>query len=341
MDKSTIVDVAKLANVSVSTVSRVVNGNYSVSAETAKKVKEAVDILGYSPNIIARSMKNRRTGIIGVILQDIGIPFYGQFLKGVETLTESAGYNLMIASTYGDITKEKQSIDMFLDKQIEGLIILARQTDKKNIKELCQKVPVVFFGRRIDGVSVNLVYENNVEASYSAVTHLLSMGHRKVAVLNGPMNIITSADRFEGYKEALRNNGIPFDNKYAIDASVVTSQSYDDVVNSVKKQIQSYSRIEQPTAYYTTNSFRMELLLRVLNELKLTIPDDVSLVSYGEVLTSNLLPFKITHISQDHQYFGKKCAEIILKMIKNPEDNVVIEHVVRSTLTLGSSVKKI
>ncbi|OGO09206.1 MAG: hypothetical protein A3K46_08020, partial [Chloroflexi bacterium RBG_13_60_9] len=206
----TIREVAKLAKVSAITVSRVINKTGYISERTKKRVEAAIRQLGYVPNTLARSLRSRRTCTLALVLTDITNPFWTTVARGAEDAASKAGFSMMLGNTDESEDKQGRYITALLEKQIDGILFVPVGNTPAVIRMLKrQDVPVVVLDRRITGAKADVVRCDSEGGAYKLTNLLLSLGHRRIAVLSGPRTISTAEDRVRGYQRALAEQGIP------------------------------------------------------------------------------------------------------------------------------------
>ena len=212
-------DVARLAGVSRTTVSLILNDapNVRISQETREKVLRAARELKYHPNALAQSLKTKRSKIIGLIIPSITNPFFPSIAQGVEDAAVENDYNIFLCNSFRDPEKEKSYIRTLAGKQVDGIIFTSLTYSQEMIKELRQRgVAMIAFDRRVSDEDVDSVLFDNVKGAEMAVEHLISLGHRLIAFLSGPTNISSRKDRLDGYQKALTDSGIPVNPAYII-----------------------------------------------------------------------------------------------------------------------------
>jgi len=334
--KPTIKDVAKLSGVCIATVSRVINNNYPVSDEVKQRVLKAIAELDYRPNAVARSLKVQRTSLIGVVIADLTNIFFMQLVRGIESELSKNGYSIIISEHGENPDKEKKIVEMFLKKKVAGIITTTCHKNSDYYSSLRGTgVPIVFVDRYIENFESDIVVEDNKANSYELVRHLIEAGHRKIAIVTGDLiNVQTSVHRYQGYLDALEQYHIKPDGRYIVDGSYGTSY------NSVKEMLMNLDRSEWPTAIYATNNLRAEGTLHACIELGIRIPEDISVVAYGNISLPWLFSLRLTHVYQDMVRIGRKAAEVVLEKIHNPSSGYK-KYIIDSDIIFGSSVKKI
>ena len=335
--KPTIKTVAERAGVGLSTVSRVINDNYPVSSESRIKVENAIRELGYSPNVIARSLKSRNTWLIGIVVDDISNQFYMQLVKSIEDVLIAKNYDIIISSSDGSKEKENRIINRFLDRCVDGLIIATCQENDKEIARVkARGVPLVLVDRNIENAYYNAVLEDNEANSYEITDYLIKCGHKRICIVNGFSGINTVKTRHQGFIKAHKENALEVNEKLVI--YHVSDQPFE---NMVLTRLTSLSKDEFPTAIFTTNNTRCEMIIKVLYDMNLKVPDDVSLASYGNISNPWMFYSKLTHIRQDVTRIGKKTGEIMLENLIDDRIHHTREYIINSEIVYGDSVKNI
>ena len=338
MRRATITDVAKRANVSISTVSRVLNKNYPVSDELRQKVLQAVSELNYQPNAVARSLKKQTTNTIGVVVADISNPFFMQIAKGIESIVSSQGYQLIFCSTDENPSKEHTLLRLLNERRVDAIILASCDTDSSYIDQLVQNsFPIILIDRKVPNCNADVIVEDNFSAAYMLAQHLIQNGHRKICVVNGPLKVSSASERFEGFRKALEDNDIELKKKYVLEGNFMR----DDAYNAVKKMILNHQS-DLPTAIFAANNLMAEGAMAALREFNMKIPDDISLVSFGDISTPVLIEPKLTVISQNAFTMGQKAGNTALYRIKSGVNNTDFkEFIMVPEISIGDSVKKL
>lgn len=307
--KVTIGDVAKVARVSKTTVSRIINGNYShTTEETRLRVLKAIKELDYRPNALAKGLKSDRTNVIGIVLSNFKNPFWTTVLEGVEDACQELGYNLMVCNSNEEKETEEEYIREFQMRQVDGIIINPTVKNLELYRKLVEtKYPLVVVNRRIPELDTNYVIMDNLKGAYSAVDHLIKTGRKKVAVLayDNP-NISTWRERIEGYQLALLRNGFTTDDFISLELEQNSTNTKEVIINF----LQSHPDID---ALFSTNNMITLDVLGSMKQLNLTIPDDIAIVSYDETIWAQYLDPPLTTIRQPGYRMGKMAAEILIK----------------------------
>ena len=332
---ATIKDIAQKAGVSISTVSRVINGNYPVSSDVQYRVKKVMEELDFHPNAIARSLRSRKSKLIGFIIADVSNQFFMDIAKGLEKEIDKIDNQLLIASSYNEPEKESKIINSLIERNIDGLVIASSGGESLTAIEKCREngIPVVLIDRSFDKIDVSQVLCNDFEASVDLVEILIKEGHRRIACLNVMLSNPTGKHRLDGYIKALS------DNRIEIDESIISGSNFgpDEAYEFVMKVFSSKDR---PTAIYCTNNQMAFGALRAFNELGLYVGKDVSMVLFGNLLAHNYYPLSITHSNQDGENMGAVAGQLLIKAM-NGDLKTNTRIIVDAPIVDGDSVVKI
>ncbi len=328
----TIKDVAKEANVSVATVSRVINNVQTVDKELRIRVEEAIKKLDFKPNQIAKSLKQDITNTVGVVVADISNSFFSGVIRQIERVINPEGYALIMASTDGNCQKEKDAIEMMHAKRVDGLVVCHVSNDIETIIKSIS-CPVISFDRSTLSHLCDTVYVNKERSMYDAVTYLLKKGHRDIAVISGAKSLSTNFDRYIGYMRAY------------FDWDVVARKEniyFGEFTKEYGKR--SFEAIMQnahrPTAIVTGSADITEGILAKAKELNVRIPEDISLVSFGAISFQDVLDLKITYVDEMYMEIGKNIGEMMLSRLKSPNISPRL-NVLESGIISGNSVKSL
>ena len=321
----TIKDVAKKANVSVATVSRVINNTGYVNHETRKIVEDAISELGYVPNELARSLFKKKSNIIGLIVPHISTYFFAELIESLEDAITKEGYKLMIFNSKDDIELEKKYINVFNQYNIDGLILIANTHSAKSYLNL--KIPVLTIDHIIDK-SVPSITSDNVQGGELAAYKLLEKGATNIIHLRGPSDLITVIDRARGFYQVMDEANVDV---YSFDLDF-RSPDINDIEMFIKKHpdVNGIFCSSDVIAMYTTS---------VLQRLGYKIPEDVQIIGYDNIEMSAILLPTLTTISQNLIDIGKVAIETLLK-IMNKKEIEELHQVIPVTLIERDSTKK-
>ncbi|MBE3590731.1 MAG: LacI family DNA-binding transcriptional regulator [Firmicutes bacterium] len=311
---ATLRDVARLAGVDPSTVSRVVNGDQDlvIKEETRQRILKAVETLGYRPNAIARSLRLQRTRTIGLLVPDICNPFFPEVIRGAEAVASEAGYHVIFGNTDDDPAKERRFIDTLLAARCDGLILATAMTRDQTIEYLSEQgLPFVLVNRYTLGTD-HYVVTDNLQAGREAVAHLIELGHRRIAHLAGPLFTDTGLSRLQGYRTALREAGITFHSAYVEECDFKEASGYE----GARRLLQLDPR---PTAIFAANDLIAIGVYRAAAEAGLRIPDDLSVVGHNDIPAATYLHPQLTTIRVPLNEMGRSSARLLVELIERGE----------------------
>lgn len=312
MIRVTIADVAKAAGVSKSTVSQYLNNRYEYMSEnTREKIKEAIEKLGYRPNYIARSLKQKRTSMIGIIVANIMHRFSTEVSRAIEDYCHANDMNAIVCNADDDPEKEKKYIEMLLAKQVDGMIIFPTGQNIQLYKRMAQdRYPVVFMDRKVENLKVHTIVVNNEEIMRRAVDHFIEQGHRNIAILTPPLTISPRIERMEGYKRALRENGLDLKEDYMVNVET----------KAIKQALESlFSLKNPPSALLAGNDLVLLEIMEFFTEKNIKVKKDVSLIAFDNIKFAHIANPPITTIGQPAFEMGEQAAKILLAQINKQE----------------------
>lgn len=335
MKSATLKEVAAMAGVSVSTASRVLNDNYPVSAEVRERVFEVVKVLAYTPNSAARSLKTQKTDMIGLVVADIGSPFFVGIAKGIENMVMQQGYNILIAGSNGDVSKERQLLSALLEKRVAALIIASADSSGQALQPFVNaRIPVILVDRFLPDIKADCVQEKNFEIARDLTRILIQHGHRDIAIANVLLSVSSGLSRYEGFMAAHKEAGIKPVSRYISGSNF----SQEDVRNWTFKL---FSGEKPPTAMFCANNVMVAGALLALRELSLRVPEDVSLVSFGDLDMQALIDTKITSSVQDSFAMGLIAGRLALDRINLGTTMPPVLEYMDISIALRSSVVKL
>ncbi len=310
---STISDVARLANVSVATVSRVFSSKPHIREETQKRVLEAAKKLEYHPSRVARTLRVQSSQIIGLIISDIQNPFFTALVRAVED--QAYLHNLAIFLCNSDETSQKEElyIDLMLAEKVAGVIITPASESGSKIYKLVQAgVPVVAVDRSITDLDVDTVLLDNISAAFELVNFAIGQGHTRIGAILGSLEITTGRERYQGYKQALERAKLPIDPDLVRLGIPRESLGYEFTQEFLHQK-------NRPTAIFTGNNLLTVGALRAIHEAGLRIPEDISLFGFDDIQWTSLVTPPLTVVSQPIYQIGQKAVDLILEHIAKPE----------------------
>ncbi len=326
--------VAQKANVSVATVSRYINDVGYISPEVKGRIKKAIKELNYKPNLVARSLKMRSSKTIGLVFPDIKNPFFIELVRRAEEVAYNNGYNIILCITENRLDREKRYLlDVLKGKMVDGYIIIPATSEDSRLYEVLKGESVVFVDRSTGLEDEILIKLDNVQGVRLAIEYLLKLNHRKIGVINVPLDITTGYERFEGFKAVLAENGIELQAEYIKYADYSIESAYEKTWEVLRLK-------NKPTAILTMSGLTTIGALKAIKESGQSIPGDISLISFDDFEYSDLLNPPITTVKQPADEFGIRAAEILINLIKGkkPRENHLI---LKPKLIIRESCRKL
>ncbi|MFC5604456.1 catabolite control protein A [Sporosarcina koreensis] len=310
----TIYDVAREANVSMATVSRVVNGNQNVKPATRKKVLECIERLGYRPNAVARGLASKKTTTVGVIVPDISKSYYAELSRGIADIATMYEYNIILSNSDKRATREVELLEDHLGKQVDGLIFMSDSlSDEIRAEMATANVPIVLAGTLGDNTDLPTVNIDHEEAAYEAVKKLIDNGHERIVHVSGPMSRdINRLCKKVGYERALKEAGLPIIDEFFIE----TDNTYDDAYEkwAVIRELE-----EKPTAIFAGND---EIAVGVLNGIRdegFSVPEDYEVICFQHTLLSRAVRPQLTAIIVPLYDLGAVSMRLLTKLMNGEE----------------------
>lgn len=307
---ATMDDVARQAGVSGSTVSHVLNGTRKVSDDTRAKVEAAIEELGYRQNTVARALAAGKTQTIGLSISALTNPYFGSLVHAIEKRVSEAGYMLVVGDSHDDATMERRVVESLLDRRVDGMIIApAVGSEYFTIPQIMQSgTPLVLIDRNAP-VDCDQVTPENIESAYQLTSHLLDLGHRRIAVVTGLTGLGSTSERYAGYARALAEYDVEIDERL-----VLSGASKKEVAEEAVRGLFSKPD-DRPTALVVMNNAMTIGALKALRDLKLAIPGDVALTSFDDFEWSDLFEPRLTAMAQDVERMGERAVDWLFKRI--------------------------
>ncbi|TCT19897.1 LacI family transcriptional regulator [Melghiribacillus thermohalophilus] len=323
MNSVTIYDVAREANVSMATVSRVVNGNPNVKPSTRKKVLDAIEKLGYRPNAVARGLASKKTTTVGVIIPDISSVFFAELARGIEDIATMYKYNIILSNSDQNKNKEIHLINTMLGKQVDGIVFMGGTITEDHIKEFKSAPVPVVLAATVDETSeipsVNIDYE---QASYEAVQLLLKHGNKRIAIVSGPLDTVINDEKIVGYRKALNEAGISFDEELLVKGDYTYQSGLDAAEYLLKLK-------EPPTAIFAASD---EMALGVVHGIQdrgLQVPGDIEVFGFDNTKLATMIRPTLTTVVQPMYDIGAVSMRLLTKYMNHEEvteQNVILPH---------------
>jgi LacI family transcriptional regulator len=301
-------DVARLAGVSVATVSAVINEKGTVSTALTERVAKAMQALDYHPDHIARSLRVGRSNVIGMIVPDISNLFFAEILRGVEESSEQKGYSVILCDSNEDSARERRHLATLYSRRVDGVLLASSISQAAHDRLTLRRFPIVFIDSVPAGVENGVVIVDNVEAAYTATRHLIDLGHRRIAIISGRLDRSVGLDRMNGYRKALQEAGIWTPEEFIQHGDFHVESGYRCGSELMRLTV-------PPTAIFSCNN-RMTLgLLRALGDLGINCPGRVSVVGFDDVDWSTTFSPRLTCVAQPTYEIGKRATEMLLEKI--------------------------
>lgn len=305
---TTLKEIAKRANVSVMTVSRVVKNSGYVNAETRKLIEAVIKELDYRPNEIARSLHRSSTNNILLVVPDIENPFFAEMIKGTTTVLRQHGYQSIFADSDGEIGNEKEIAERALSRIVDGVILYCPRAESAYFDFLSARVPLLVVDRRITSHAVDHIYIDNKPSAEAAVDYLIANGHRDIGLIGGPQNVLANLRRKSGYLASLKAHGIPVNDQFMFFCGF----EFEDGVSA----FEYFSQMEhRPTAYFATNDLMALGFIQQAHEKGLAIPSDISVVGFDNIAMSRLISPALTTVDNPRHDMGALAAFRMLKKL--------------------------
>jgi len=319
LEVPTILDVAKQAGVSITTVSRVINNNYPVKKETRKKVETAIKNLNFKPNHLARSLINKSTNTLGVVIPSITNLFFPIVVKGIENICNKKEYTLFLCDTDSNEDSEKNQVKNLMDKQVDGILVIDPQY--KNIEngfyeDIALKVPLVLINGYHRGIKANFVLNDQEMGALQAIEYLINLGHKEIAFLRGKKSYSYDLKE-EVYYETLKKHQIPVKKENIL--VINDGNGIETVELSINKVQKRLREGQPPTAIFACNDWMGVGAIQAAKKLNRKIPRDISIIGYDNIVITELSEPKLTTVDQNMYTLGEVAANLLLKTIENPQ----------------------
>jgi LacI family transcriptional regulator len=330
----TIRDVAKLANVSPITVSRVVNNSGYISQETRERVQAAIEKLGYVPNMLGPSLRFKQTMTLAMVITDITNPFFTTVTRGVEDVAQANGYSTILCNTDESEEKQEQYLQMLLRRRIDGILLVPASSSPDPIRLIQrQGIPVVVLDRQIPGVEVDIVRADSEAGAYQLTQYLLSLGHRQITMLAGPKSTSTAVDRVEGFCRAMNEAGLSTCATQILWGAFTQESGYSMAGEAL-------ASIPRPTALFAANNFVAIGAMQAMREQGMRIPEDIALVAVDDIPPAFAINPFLTVAAQPAREMGQQAAQLLLDIIKKETDHQYQHIVLPTELIIRTSSEK-
>lgn len=329
-------DIAKEAGVSIATVSRVINQSSKVSDASRERVCAAIQKFGYSPSGTARSLRTKKSKAVGLVVPDIGNPFFCQLLQGITRVADQNGYHVLLFNTEETVERQNKVLQSIREHRLCGLIVIPiEKNDPLTLRCLLDYkehgTPVVFLDRDMDNPLFDRVVSDDSQGVFQAINALLQAGHRKIAILAGSQESRPGRMRLDGYTRALTAAGIPLQ-----DAYIRQSNFFD--VQCACDQTKALLQLEDPpTAVFTSNNTMTYGFLKACGEMGLTVGRDIGLIGFDDIEMLGWLNYPVSVVSRPVPDMGEQAMELLLNCLDKPDGEPCVHRVVPTELILRGS----
>lgn len=316
----TIKDLARILEVAPSTVSRALKNHPDISSETRKMVNELAAKLKYQPNVVAQSLKHRRSNTLGVIIPEIVHYFFSQVISGIEDVAFKAGYTVVICQSNEKYDREVDNARTLMAHQVEGILVsVSKETaDYQHLFDIQGSgIPLVFFDRVAPSVPADQVITNDMEAARLVTRHLIGQGRKRIAHFAAPQNLVIGRERREGYLKALEEAGIPYDPALCTEADSF-EKGYIEVTRMCKEGC-------LPDAFFGVNDLTAIGAIKALTEAGFSVPDDVSVAGFSDSRFAEISQPTLTSVDQHGFEMGALATRMLLKRIRQEGSELPFE----------------
>ena len=324
----TLADVAREAGTSASTASRALSGRGYVAPDVRKRLLAVADRLGYVPNLSARTLKQRTSRVVGVVVSDLGNQFYAALAAGIEMTLREANYQMLLLGDNSDVIQELSGVRTFLSMRAPGVIMTPASTTAADLL-VARGLPVVEVDRRLATSSCDAVVIDNERGARDAVAHLIAHGHTRIGMLMARTTWTTDAGRLQGYRAALTDAGLRVDRSLVVKIGTHAPD--------VEARIEALLDTHRPTAIFAANNQLAERAWHVLRKRRLAIPRDISLVAFDDVPWMEMVHPAITAVAQPTFEMGRRAALLLLRRLEDPTCGRTVEVLEPKLVVRGST----
>jgi LacI family transcriptional regulator len=330
---TTIKDVAKKAGVSVSTVSRVLNGYPHVDNVVRARVREVIQELDYQPNRVAQRLRAATSQLVGVIVSDIVNPFFIHAIRGIEHVFFQEDLSVLIGNADSDSQREEMFIRLMRREGASGLILAPTREDSPAVAEIVEaRLPVVVIDRSMSNVAVDTVLTNNYKGAALAVEHLISLGHQRIGIISGPQHLTSGRERYRSYRHTLEQAGLPYFPNLVCFGDYRQSSGYELTSELLNLP-------EPPTALFVANNLMTIGALNAIHEMGRAIPDDIAVIGFDDLDWAVSLNPPLTTVQQPVFEIGVQAAHLLMERIIQPDQparTIVLEPQLTIRASCGS-----
>jgi len=296
-------------------------------------IAEAIKDLGFRVNEIARGLKSSRSMTVGVLIPNLENVFCTSIVANVESILQQSGYSTIICDYREDVALEREKLEFLSNKMVDGLIYMPLGSQEAFVTKLVAgNMPVILIDRPLAGVACDTVLVDNLNASYNAVEKLIVLGHRRIGIIGGPRDIYTAQERLKGYRRVHEDYDIAVENELVLEGDYSLKSGYLLMENFLKRTV-------LPTAVFVTN-YEMTLgAIMALNESRLNVPDDISIIGFDNLQLAKIVKPSLSIVVQPIQSIGETAANLLLKRMRDDQTGFPAIHRLKTELVVGESVR--
>lgn len=314
----TIYDIAREAEVSPATVSRVLTGNTNVRSEKRQKILEIIEKYNFKPNAMARGLSETKSKIIGIMAADVRNPYYAELFVACEQAAKSAGYTVLLCNSLNVMEQEEYLLDQLIQQRVDVIILIGGRVDDlvsnmeyvEKVNQVMNTTPVVVTGK-LEGTKCKMVRIDSMKAMEMLMEHLISLGHEKIAMVGGSDRVLSTYEKLVQYRRSLQKYHIPFDPEL-----IATHGAY-NVESGYRLMNEILAKGKRPTAVVAINDFTAAGVMHSVLEHGYRIPEDISVVGYDNTYISQIMTPSITTIDYNYQLMGECLIEAAIEAIEN------------------------
>ncbi|MEM7116618.1 MAG: LacI family DNA-binding transcriptional regulator [Chloroflexota bacterium] len=326
----TIKDIAKAANVSHTTVSRALRGHPAIASTTVTRIQQLADELGYIPNSVARGLKMRRSGVLGVIVRRIVDPFFSEVLQGIEDITNARGYSLFLAASHREPERERKIIEVMSQRRVDGVIICSTEVDETHRQSL-ERVGVrtVLVHNQAPQDTTHSIYHDDIGGGFEIANHLLSLGHRNIAYVGNAHAGRNNEDRVRGFQQAMAKAGLAIPEDYI----VYVDNGHPKGGSEGAERLLGLEK--RPSAIICFNDMMAVGAIQALQQAGLTVPDDCSVTGFDNIELAAYVTPPLTTFEQPKYRIGCEAANMMLQLLDSDNDKEPTEPISNMLMLQG------
>ncbi|MBS4204320.1 LacI family DNA-binding transcriptional regulator [Lederbergia citrea] len=307
-----IIDVAKHANVSTATVSRVLRNPHAVKEVTRNRVLKSIEELNYQPNILARQLRRNKTNTILVVVPNILNTVFSHIVSGIEYTASQNNYRVIFGNTGKVVAKEYDYLNVLKQRQVDGMILLTCEIDIVTLNQIASEYSVVMVNEFYENLNMPIVSIDNRESGRMATEHLIKLGHKKIAHISGPITHYQARERFSGYKKALTQEGLELNNELIVEGKYTLESGYENMMKILipKKDF---------TALFAANDAMAIGAMKAAKKLGYKIPRDLAIVGFDNIKMASIFEPELTTLAQPMNELGHKSMELLLESMENKQ----------------------